>query len=129
MPNPAGDPKPAATEGNGAAPQKKSALVELKEAALDLSELQVITLTGKVELALNSANGTIEWAGLFKEGQLVANVQLVAATKIEIDGDTTLFVAENAPEALKQAHLDATAAAQQYRQGLVQAFASLLRIK
>jgi len=108
--------------------KEASALVKLKDAALDLTDLQVLTFTGTVE-AVVSANGAMDWGKLLKEAKTSGAIELVAATKIEIDGDTTLFVARTAPDALKQAHLDATAAAQQYRQGLVQAFASLLGIK
>jgi hypothetical protein len=108
--------------------QEKSALVKLKDAALDLTELQVLTFTGTVE-AVVKTDGAMDWSKLLKEAKTAGAIELVAATKIEIDGDTTLFVAKGAPDALKQAHLDATAAAQQYRQGLVQAFADLLGIK
>ena len=107
--------------------QPTSVLVELKKGAMDLAELEVLTFTGTVQAAV--AGGALDWDQLLKKATSAGEIELVAATKIKIDGDTTLFVARAAPEGLKQAHLDATAAAQQYRQGLVQAFADLLKIK
>jgi hypothetical protein len=108
--------------------QETSVIKKLEKGAMDLAELEVFTLTGTIT-ALISNEGKMDWSNLLKTAKTTGTIELVAATNIQIDGDTTLFVATGASEELKQAHLDATAAAQQYRQGLVQAFADLLGIK
>ena len=110
--------------GDDATTQGKSKLELLVE---DLAELQVITLQGELTAVVNDAEGSlIDWDKLLQNAKTQGQVKLVAATHIKIDGDTQLFVATNAPESLKQAHLEATAAAQEYRSGLVTAAFDLL---
>ncbi len=118
---------PNGTPDKPAENEPTSVLVELKKGAMDLAELEVLTFTGTIT-AIIKDEGTMDWGDLLKKAKAGGEITLVAATQIKVDGDTTLFVATDAPEKLKQAHLDATAAAQQYRQGLVQAFADLLGI-
>ncbi|MFC2037592.1 hypothetical protein ACFLYD_06470 [Chloroflexota bacterium] len=105
-------------------PNGKSKLEQLVD---DLAELEVITLQGGLTAVVSSEAGhLIDWTELLKNAKTTGEVKLVAATHIKIDGDTQLFVATNAPESLKKAHLEATAAAQEYRSGLVRAFADML---
>ncbi len=93
----------------------------------DLAELQVVTLQGELTSVVNTGDGgLIDWDKLLKNAKTQGEVKLVAATHIKIDGDTQLFVATAAPESLKKAHLEATAAAQEYRSGLVTAAFDLL---
>jgi hypothetical protein len=93
----------------------------------DLAELQVVTLQGELTTVVSKDEGSlIDWTELLKNAKTGGQVKLVAATHIKIDGDTQLFVATNAPESLKKAHLEATVAAQEYRSGLVKAFADML---
>jgi hypothetical protein len=106
-------------------------LAKLEKGVLDLAELEVLTFTGELTAVVNDQDA-INWEELLKKAKTEGEVALVAATLIKIDGDTLLFFASEASahyEALKQSHLEATRAAQQYRQGLVEAFADLLGIK
>ena len=105
-----------------------SALVKLKDGIMDLTEVEVLTFTGdlKAVVAKDEKEGDlINWSEVISLAKVEGTVKLVAATKVKIDGDSWFYVAENAPEDLKNAHIEATAAAQEYRIGVLQAFASL----
>jgi hypothetical protein len=101
---------------------------KLAEGAMDLTELEVLTFEGQLTAIVDNEN-LIEWDKLLEKAKTVGEVNLVAATQFKIDGDTLFFVAPDVPESLRRAHIEATAAAQQYRQGLVEAFADLLGIR
>ena len=107
---------------------------QLKAGIADLSQLQVQTYTGSITAHINSAAGDdgniINWQDLLKTAATEGgDVSLVAATKVSFDGDTELFIASEAPASLVTAHNNAVAAAQQVRQGLVEAFSDLLGIR
>ena len=102
------------------------------DALKDVAQLEVLTFEGELKAIVKKEDdkNLIDWTALLEKAEAVeGQVSLVAATQIEIDGDTKLFVARDAPEALKKAHLEATAAAQEYRRGLVDAFADLLGLR
>jgi len=115
----------------------------LEEAAKDVLALQVLTFTGEVTAFIGAktkkdANNQeqtvgldVKWEEFFKQAAGISEgrLTLVAATQVEVDGDTILFVAEGAPEPLRQAHIEATQAAQQYRQELVTGLAQLVGFK
>lgn len=108
-----------------------SALVKLQEGIIDLAEVEVLTFTGdlKAVVAKDQKEGDlINWSEVIASAKAEGTVKLVAATKIKIDGDSWFYVAQDAPEELKEAHIEATAAAQEYRIGVMQSFASLLGI-
>ena len=106
---------------------------ELAEGIADLSQLQVQTYTGNIVAHIKDGEGgasIINWQELLTtSAKEDGDVSLVAATKVNLDGDTELFIAANAPTNLLEAHNDAVAAAQQLRQGLVEAFADVLGIR
>ncbi len=106
---------------------------ELAEGIADLSQLQVQTYTGTINAHITDDGGggsIINWKDLLTNSASESgDVSLVAATKVNIDGDTDLFIASNAPTNLVTAHNDAVAAAQQLRQGLLEAFADVLGIR
>ena len=106
---------------------------ELAAGIADLSQLQVQTYTGNITAHITDGGGggsIINWQDLLTTSASEdGDVSLVAATKVNFDGDTELFIASNAPSNLVSAHNDAVTAAQQLRQGLVEAFADVLGIR
>ena len=105
-----------------------SALQALADGVVDLTELEVLTFQGDITAIVDDKNA-IKWAELLQTAKAQGQVKLMAATQIKIDGDTILFTAPDIAENLRAAHLDAVKAAQEYRQGLITAFADLLNIK
>jgi hypothetical protein len=130
--NPAPPGEFAAEEGN-----LKTFFKGFAEAVKDASALQVLTFTGQIQSMIipeKNKEGTkhtgigVNWEDFFTQAVNTAGGQLklIAATQVEVDGDTILFVAENPPVRLVDAHLEAVAAAQEYRQNLVTAVIDLL---
>jgi hypothetical protein len=68
----------------------KDAIRELGNQVDDLSKLEVVTYTGKVDVAINAA-GAIDWDGLKKGAKTNGDVKLVAATQLNFDGDSYTF--------------------------------------
>jgi hypothetical protein len=121
--NPAGTPQVSSNEAF------QSFLKNVTNALKDASELTVLTFSGNVSATTSGsgAKGSMNWDKWVEDfTNLKGDLQLVAATNIQLDGDTYLFVSENAPEALYQAHLEATAAAQKYREGIIKAVGELV---
>ena len=99
----------------------------------DACELQVLTFSGNVRSYIKSTGDGIDWSSFFSNAanQAFGELVLVAASRVKIDGDTILFIS-SAPEAvgpLKQAHVDATLAAQKYRTELIMGLASIVGLK
>lgn len=110
----------------------KTVLKKLQEGIMDLSEAEVLTFQGEIKgFITNSGNdgSLIAWKQLLEKAKATGEVQLMAATQVMIDGDTLLFMAPNIPADLRAAHNAAVVAAQEYRKGLIEAFADILNIK
>lgn len=108
---------------------------KLGEGIADLTSLEVVTLTGTVQVKINDArneNGEksgsiIDWTTLIEQANDTSgNVSLVAATKVEFDGDTQQFAADGASQTLLDTHQQAVENAKDVREGLVSMFRSLL---
>jgi hypothetical protein len=62
-------------------------LNKVSEAAVDFSELQVMTFTGDVKAVVNGGN--LNWGSLLQQSVADnASLKLVAATKLDLDGDS-----------------------------------------
>jgi hypothetical protein len=99
----------------------------------EASELQVLTFSGEISSYITPDGKDLKWGDFFTEAakKTGGTLILVAATQVQIDGDTILFIS-NSPEIdgpLKQAHMDATVAAQKYRTELVLGLANIIGIK
>ncbi len=106
------------------------AIMKLGEQVVDLAEMRVQTFTGDLKAEIDSAGGSIaDWGGLLDKAKASGEVRLAMDTAMEIDGDTTLFIADGLPPDIKQAHDNAVTGAREYRQGIIDAFADLLGIK
>lgn len=128
----------------------ESFLSKVGQALQDASELEVLTLRGSIALTQvdkldaqgkpikkKDAQGNemaetvkeLNLAGFFQPtGELSGDIKVVSATRFSLDGDTFLFIADDAPEAMRQAHLEATAAAMDYRKGIVDAALSVFKV-
>lgn len=104
-------------------------LKPVKEAIADISELDVITFSGKIQASLMKDNA-FNWDALLPAAIAEDSViHIVAATKLKVDGDAIFFIAEDADGALVAAHRDAVAAAQNYRQGILELFGGFFGLK
>jgi hypothetical protein len=132
--------QPVAVKGSGL----EKFLNQVKAFLEDATTLDVITVTGNVEVLKSpgmikdkaqkttdaTARKEIDWTELIKQaletGQTTAALKVVAATHIELDGDSLLFVSnEDDTIPLRQTHIDATVAAQKYREGIICALAEI----
>ena len=113
--------------------------------AVDLSELEVITLTGTLSQQFasttpaadgnNNDNTTPKPVTQLKWSQLVTDsitnpngtVKLAASTVIKFDGDSYKFVGEGVDQTVLDAHDAAVAAAQETRSGLLTFFRDTLQ--
>ncbi|MEM1182120.1 MAG: hypothetical protein AAGM22_27475, partial [Acidobacteriota bacterium] len=82
------------------------ALAKLKDAAIDLAEMRVQTFTGNLSAEIDAAGGNIsDWEALLDKAKASGTVRLAMDTKMEIDGDTTLFIGDGVADDVKQSHL------------------------
>ena len=65
------------------------AIDQLKNVVVDLTSLEVVTLTGDLSASLSTAPGSvIDWTAVLEKSKDPAGkITLVAATKINLDGD------------------------------------------
>ena len=100
---------------------------KLGEGIADVSELHVQTFTGSLTAVVDTDQGSlIAWDTVLDAARNQGEVTLVAATKVNFDGDTILFVATDASPTMLAVHQEAVLAAQEVRQGLVEAFRGVL---
>lgn len=112
-----------------------SFVAAVRNAARDVSRLDVVTLTGDIGAAITKKEGAdvLDWtkllASLRGQGQARVDVKIAAATQIRLDGDTYQIVATDRPpgeDPIYRIHADALAAARDYRIGVLQAFRDLI---
>lgn len=124
----------------------------VKQAFADATTLDVMTITGDIQTVFKKDGAftkkddnttsqqknpdpspELDWAKLittvFEPGATEGNLKVVAATHIEADGDTLLFVSSD-PTTIqfRQTHVEATIAAQKYREGIITALAEIIGV-
>jgi len=88
--------------------------------ANDATILNVNTFTGSLSAEINAADGNIDdWIALLDSAKNNGNVQLVAATKVYIDGDQDNFYATDISPKLHEIHNEAVDAGLEVRHGFV----------
>lgn len=108
----------------------KGAINALKNAVGDLASLEVQTITGSIKAVTakesdaaskpKSGGSIIDWTKAVKNARASANVELVMATKINFDGDATLFIREEEiPGFIREAHDQAVLAGLEVRSDLM----------
>lgn len=108
----------------------KEAIEKLKEAVGDLTSLEVQTITGIIAAVTAKDTGStpkptsggsiIDWTKAVTKARTSTDVQLVLATKINFDGDTTLFVRSGEiPDYMRNAHEQAVSAGLRVRSDLL----------
>lgn len=101
-------------------------LDQIGDAIKDLATLDVVTLSGQLDQTIADKNGVLkDWSAYMGGGAGAAagKIQLIAATKIEIDADTTNFVTSTQPENLDdllKIHKDAVAASMESRRAAIE---------
>lgn len=91
---------------------------EIKDAVKDVSSLEVITFSGKVTGVIKDGENMINWDNMISLAKAEGEVQLIAATKIEFDRDTKIFIASGAPANLVETHNEAVENAMMVRQNI-----------
>lgn len=104
----------------------KEALQGLANATADLSSLQVYTYSGDVNSVLTADGGGIDWDQLFTKSKANSGtLKLVAATKVQFDGDTVNFQTSEKLERIEEMlrlHEQSVNNSRMARQSLVQFF-------
>lgn len=95
-----------------------SIMDKLKDAIKDMASLEVLTFTGNVSATITDGNA-IDWENMIEKAKTGGEVQLVAATKIEFDRDTKLFIASGVEAEILAAHEQAVANATTVRQSFL----------
>jgi len=107
----------------------KDALTAVKNAAVDLTTLDVQTYTGTIDLSTATGGfGGIKDLVKDAASQTDAKITLVAQSVYEFDGDSFNFLTDGnglSPDALK-IHNEAVAAGLKARQGLLDLFKDLV---
>jgi hypothetical protein len=100
----------------------------------DLFSLDVITITGDIQIKIVEADATkrekrlsiVDFEGMFEKIKggvdSTANLRILAATRVEVDRDTTNFVASNLTDEeipLVKMHFEAVSAASEGRSAIL----------
>lgn len=108
----------------------KEALENLANGVEDLTSLEVFTYTGEVNAVLNKEGDGIAWDELFSKSKAnEGTLQLVAATRVQFDGDTQNFQTSGNVARLTemlQVHEQSVNNSRLARQSLVQFFSGNL---
>ena len=104
----------------------KEALSTLADATVNLTSLEVFTYTGDVNAALNEQGDGIAWDKLFEKSKVTdGTLKLVAATRVEFDGDTQNFQTSEKLDRLDEllrVHEQSVNNSRMARQALIQFF-------
>jgi hypothetical protein len=104
----------------------KEALQGLANATANLSSLQVYTYSGDVNSAVTADGGGIDWDQLFTKSKANSGtLKLVAATKVQFDGDTYNFQTSDKLDRLDELlrlHEQSVQNSRMARQSLIQFF-------
>ena len=107
----------------------KNALEKLNEAVKDLTSLHVQTYSGEVGITVNSDNGYKSIKEQIDKSRADGNLDLVAETLAQFDGDSYNFVKkdlDDIPAVTLEVHKNAVKAGIETRIGLLGLFKSLL---
>jgi hypothetical protein len=109
----------------------KAAFEKLGDTVADLSSLEVLSFTGELKAVVNTAAGDgdlINWEKLITEAKKESGkVELLIASKFNIDGDATLFTSKSEiDDSIRAAHSEAVTAGQQVRKDLMELFKSVI---
>lgn len=99
----------------------------INDAIGDLATLSVETYTGNIQNIVNNDKSAIKWESMLTDavvamegGEGSANVKLVLATHINIDGDAQNFIAEGAiPSYILETHASAVKNGSEFRSKII----------
>ncbi|HVG58482.1 MAG TPA: hypothetical protein VNA24_08000 [Hyalangium sp.] len=104
----------------------KEALQGLANATANLTSLQVMTYSGDVNSVITPDGGGIDWDQLFTKSKATnGTLKLVAATKVQFDGDTYNFQTSEKLDRLDEMlriHEESVNNSRMARQSLIQFF-------
>jgi hypothetical protein len=108
----------------------RQAFEDLKDAACDLTSLDVQSFTGTLKAEVHGGEGgnIIDWEKLVADAGPDGGIKLVLASHFKFDGDATLYTAEGQiPADIRAAHADAIQAGQQIRKDLFEFFSDTVK--
>ena len=91
---------------------------QIKKTVADVGSLEVLTFTGDVKGVISNDGNMIDWTGMIQKAKAEGEVRLVAATKVEFDRDTRIFIATAADPNMVDAHNKAVESAMTVRQSI-----------
>jgi hypothetical protein len=104
----------------------KDVITAAKNGIKDLTELEVQTYTGQIEVAIDTI-GTTNFTAILDTAKATGNIKLSQVTKISIDGDAINLVPDTAPpEHAAEAHKSALEAGQNVRSSILELFKDLI---
>lgn len=110
----------------------EQALENLANGIKDLTSIEVITLSGKVEWTTDADADalkatTLDWDALLNHAKTDGSVKLVAATRVDADYDVVNFQAESASPELLKLHADTLRTSREGREAIMRLFVDTLR--
>lgn len=104
---------------------------KIENAVTDLANLNVQTFTGNIKAKVEGAKGKSikELGAILAEAAKQGELSLAMSTRVELDGDTLLFIGDGATETAVRAHHEAVKAAQEYRSALLDAFGDVIGLR
>jgi len=107
----------------------RDALQSLNSAVQDLTSLHVQTFTGELKTEITGEKNFTEIRNLIKKAKTDGEIELVAETLAQFDGDSYNFVKKDlndAPEVALEVHRDAVQSGIETRLGLLELFKDLI---
>ncbi|MEM9303120.1 MAG: hypothetical protein AAGE01_13470 [Pseudomonadota bacterium] len=97
----------------------EEALSTIKDAVVDLSQLNVRTFVGSITVEVD-ANGDPDWDNLMKKAISTGKVMMASSTTIRVDGDCDHFEdPDQMTDGLREAHRNAIEAGHTARKAIV----------
>ena len=107
----------------------EDSLKKLKDAACDLTSLEVQVYTGDLDVAVTDQIGSTSFEDILKSVKTDGDLKLVAVTKISFDGDGFVLIPPGAmPDHVREAHDAALKAGQEVRAGLISLFSEVTEL-
>ena len=114
----------------GAKVKFEEALKAIKDAACDLTSLEVHTYVGDLDVVVKDAGDSTNFDDILSSGKTSGKLKLAFVTKIEFDGDAKVLVpTAAAPDHIQQAHSAAVKAGQDIRLGLLSLFSEMTGLR
>ena len=108
----------------------EEALTALKNAACDLTSIEVQTYVGDIDVVVKDQTGSTSFEDALRQAKEDGKMKLKLVTKLNMDGDGIVLVPESAPAGyIQEAHNAALKSGNEVRQGMISLFADVIGLK